>query len=165
MEDEEYDLSGSEDESAPRVSTASDNLKDENEAVRALDSMSKAPGSELESEHSEWFKVEPDDLETPEKADDSETEDDHDSDNHDSNEDDGDEWFSVPGESQVKSEVKVVTSIKMETQTSDGFDVVEAPQTHDTIVGFAPLQTLTSVQPPDPDEAGNERGNQDGRRR
>jgi hypothetical protein len=98
--------------------------------ARAL-AMSKASGSELESEHSEWFKVEPGDPKIPRKVDDSETEEDNDSDNHDLNEpdtveeddhdDDDDEWFSIPRESQVKDEAKVESSTTMGTQSSEGF--------------------------------------------
>ena len=145
MEDEEYDLTDSEGESAPRAPTTSSSLKDEDEVFRAL-AMSEASVSELESENSEWFKVEPDDSKIPRKVDDSETEEDNDSDNHDLNEpdtieDDDDEWFSIPRESQVKNEAKVVSSIKIETQSSEGFEVVEYPRVQDTTVGFAPEPT------------------------
>jgi hypothetical protein len=173
VEDEEYDLSDSEDESAPRASTTSSVLKDEDEVVRAL-ATSKASGSELDSEHSEWFKVEPGDPKRPGKVDDSETEEDNDSDNHDLNEpdmvedDDNDEWFSIPRESRVKDEmkdeVKVASSITMGTQSSEIFYVVGAPRIQNTVVGFAHSPTLTSVQPPHSGEAGIERGSQDGRR-
>ena len=159
MEDEEHDLTDSEGESAPRAPTTSSSLKDEDEVCRAL-AMSEASVSELESENSEWFKVEPDDSKIPRKVDDSETEEDNDSDNHDLNEpdtieDDDDEWFSIPRESQVKNEAKVVSSIKMETQSSEGFEVVEDPRVQDTTVGFAPEPTPAGVNPPHPGKAGN----------
>lgn len=145
LEDEEYDLSDSEDESVPRASTTSSGLKDEDEVARAL-AMSKPSESEPEPEHSEWFKVEPDDLKIPGKADDSETEEDNDSDNHDLNEpdtveDDDDEWFSIRKETQVKGETKDASSTTMETQSPDGFDIVKVPRTQDTIVGSAPVFT------------------------
>lgn len=138
MEDEEYDLSDSEDESAPRASTSSSSLKDEGEIARAL-AISKASGSEPESEHSEWFKVEPDNPKIP-KADDSETEEDNDSDNHDLDEPDtvdDDEWFPIPKDDQDKSRAKI-TSTAMGTQISDVLDAVEAPQVQDAIVRFVP---------------------------
>lgn len=153
MEDEEYDLTDSEDESAPRASTISSSLKGEDEVIRAL-AMSEVSGSELESEHSEWFKVEPNDPRISRKVDDSETEEDNDSDNHDLNEFDsvedddgggGDEWFSIPRETQVKSEAKATSSITMKTQSSEESDVVEAPRIQDTIVGFSPPPTPRSV--------------------
>lgn len=154
LEDEEYDLSDSGDESVPRAPTISTSMKDEDEVARAL-AMSRASGSELESEHSEWFKVEPDDLKVPGKVDDSETEEDNDSDNHDFNEPDeaegdnddneDDEWFSVPRENQLKSEVKVASSSTMGTQSSEGFDIVKAPRIQGTIVGFSPLPAIINV--------------------
>jgi len=149
LEDEEYDLSDSGDESVPPASTISISMKDEDEMARAL-AMSRASGSKLESEHSEWFKVEPGDLKVLGKVDDSETEEDNDSDNHDFNEpdaveDDDDEWFSVPRESQVKGEVKVASSSTMGTQSSEGFDVVTAPRIQDTTVGFSPSPTITNI--------------------
>ena len=149
LEDEEYDLSDSGDESVPRASTISTSMKDEDEVDRAL-AISRASGSELESEHSEWFKVEPNDPKVPGKVDDSETEEDNDSDNHDSNEpdaveDDDDEWFPVPRESQVKGDAKVASGSTMGTQSSKGFDVVTAPRIHDTIVCFSPLLAITNV--------------------
>ena len=151
MEDEEYDLSDSEDESAPRVFTTSDSIKDEDEVARDL-AMSNASGSELESEHSEWFKVEPNDPKIPRKFEDSETEEDNDSDNHDLNEpdtveedDDDDEWLSIPKEGQVKGEAKVASSTTMGTQSSEGFDFVRASQFQATVVGFAPSPTLSNV--------------------
>ncbi|KAF9785002.1 DNA ligase 4 [Thelephora terrestris] len=135
LEDEEYDLSDSEDESVPRASTSSSSLKDEDEIARAL-ATSKASGSELESEHSEWFKVGPGNLKISVKADDSETEEDNDSDNHDLDEpdainDEDDEWFSIPKGDQDKSPAKIISSTAMETQRSDEFDVIEAPQVQD----------------------------------
>ena len=151
MEDEEYDLTDSEDESAPHASTTSGSLKNEDEVDRAL-AMSKASGSEPESEHSEWFKVEPSDPKIPRKVNDSETEEDNDSDNHDLNEpdtveddDDDDEWFSIPRETQVKSEAKAVNSIKTETQRPEGFDVIGVPRIQDTVVSFTPSPTPTRV--------------------
>jgi hypothetical protein len=142
LEDEEYDLSDSEDESVPRASTSSSSLKDEDEIARAL-ATSKASGSELESEHSEWFKVGPGNLKISIRGDDSETEEDNDSDNHDLDEpdainDEDDEWFSIPKGDQDKSPAKIITSTAMETQRSDEFDVVEAPQVQDATVRFAP---------------------------
>ena len=160
MEDEEYDLSDSEDESAPRAPTISSSLKDEDEVAGALE-VSKASGSELESEHSEWFKVELGDPKILGKVDDSETEEDYDSDNQDLEEpdtvedDDNDEWFTIPREGQVKSEVKTESSTTMETQSSEGFSVIELPQTQDTTVGFAPSLIFTNVQSPHSGEAGN----------
>lgn len=150
LEDEEYDLSDSGDESVPRAPTVSTSMKDEDEVAQAL-AMSRASGSDLESEHSEWFKVEPDDPKVPGKVDDSETEEDNDSDNYDFNEpdtvedDNDDEWFSVPKESQVKGEVKVASSSTMGTQNSEGFDVVKAPRIQDTIVGFSLSPAFTNV--------------------
>lgn len=145
MEDEEYDLSDSEDESVSPAPTTSDSIMDEGGVVRAL-TMSKASGPELESEHSEWFEVEPDDPKIPGKFDDSETEEDNDSDDHDLNEpdtveedDDNDEWFSI------RREEKVVSSTTMGTQSSEGFDAVRAPQIQDTIVGSAPSPTFSNV--------------------
>ena len=99
--------------------------------------VSKASGSELESEHSEWFKVEPGDT------DDSETEEDNASGNQDSEgpdtveDDDDDEWFTIPGESDTKSQAKVASSTTIETESSKRFSVVEVPQNQDTNVGFA----------------------------
>ena len=170
MEDEEYDLSDSDDESAPRASTISSSLKDEDEVVRALE-VSKASGSELESEHSEWFKVELGDPKIFGKVDDSETEEDNDSDNHDLQEpdtvedDDSDEWFTIPREGQVKSEVKAESITTVGTQSSEGFSVIEAPQNQDTTVGFTPSPTFTNVQSPHSGEAGNKKGSEDGGRR
>ena len=166
MEDEEYDLSDSEGESPPRTFATSSSPEGEGEVARAL-AMLTASGSELESEHSEWFKVEPDDQIMPGKVDDSETEEDNDSDYSDLKEldaveSDGGEWLSIP---QVKDEVKVVSSATMGTQSSQGFDDVRAPRVQDTIVGFASSPTFTNVQrTPHPGEAGNRRG-EDGRRR
>jgi len=142
-------MSDSEGESAPRASTASNSIKDEDEVARDL-AMSRASGSEPESEHSEWFKVEPDDPKIPRRIDDSETEEDNDSDNHDFNEPDtvegdDDEWFSVPRESQLKGEVKVASSSTMGTQSSEGFNAVTAPRVQDTSVGFPPSSALTDV--------------------
>jgi len=150
LEDEEYDLSDSEDESIPRASTISSNLNDQDVVARAL-ALSRASGSEPESEHSEWFKVEPDDLKVPGKVDDSETEEDNDSDSHNLSEpdtvegDDDDEWFSVPKESQVKSEAKVASSSTMGTKSSEGFNVVKAPQVQGTTVGSPPSPAVTNV--------------------
>lgn len=146
MEDEEYDLSDSEGGSPPRASAASSNLEGEGEVARAL-AMSTTSGSEPESEHSEWFKVEPGELIIPGKVDDSETEEDNDSDNHDLKEPDtveSDEegWLSIP---QLKDEVKVASSATMGTQGSEGFDVVRATRVQDTIVGFASSLTFTNV--------------------
>ena len=140
--DEEYDLSDSEDGSASCAPTISGNLLDEDDMARALE-MSKVSGSELESEHSEWFKVELGDLKIPGRVDDSETEEDNDSDNHDLEEhekvedDDNDEWFTIPREIQAKSQVKSESSNTIGTHSSGGFNVVEAPQNQDTTVGFA----------------------------
>jgi len=151
MEDEEYDLSDSDNESAPRASTISSNLKDEDEVARAL-KVSKTSGSEPESEHSEWFKVEPGDPKAHRKVDDSETEEDNDSDSQDLEEldmteyDDNDEWFTIPREGQVGTEVKSESSTTMGTQSSEGFSVIEAPQNQDTTVGFALSSTFTNVQ-------------------
>jgi len=168
MEDEEYDLSDSGDESAPHASTISSSLKDEDEVARALE-VSKTSGSELESEHSEWFKVELGNLKIPGKVDDSETEEDNDSDDQyleepDMVEDDDDEWFTIPREGQVKSEVKVESSTTMGTQSSEGFSVIEAPQNQDTTVGFATSLITTNVQSIYSGEAGDQRGSEDGRR-
>lgn len=142
MEDEEYDLSDSDNESAPRASTISSNLEDEDEVARSLEA-SKTSGSKPESEHSEWFKVEPGDPRIHRKVDDSETEEDNDSDSQDLEEldmkeyDDNDEWFAIPREGQVGTEVKSESSTTMETQSSEGFSFIEAPQNQDTTVGFA----------------------------
>lgn len=149
MEDEEYDLSDSEDEPTPSASMPSGNLTDEDEVARAL-AMSKASWSEPDSEHSEWFKVEPDVPKISGKVDDSETEEDNDSDNYDLNEsdtvdDDDDEWFSVPRETQMKGEAKVTSSTTMGTQSSEGFDLVQAPRIQDPVVGFALPLILTHV--------------------
>lgn len=139
MEDEEYDLSDSEDE-APHTSTTSGRVKDEDEESGAL-TTSEAPDSEPESEHYKWFKVEPNSLEIPGKVDDSETED-NDSDNYDLNEPDtseddgGDEWLSIPKEDQAKSRANVESSTRMGPQSSDSFFVIEGPQIQGAIVGF-----------------------------
>jgi hypothetical protein len=152
MGDEEYDLSDSEDE-ALRVSTASGSVKDEDEASRAPTTSiasSIASVSKLESEHSEWFRVESGDSRIPGKADDSETEEDNDSDNYDLNEldtvgdDDGDEWLSIPKGDQAKGFSNVESNTKMETQSSDGFDVIEAPQIRGAVVGFCSFPTFTN---------------------
>jgi len=132
------------------VSTILTRTEDEDEVARAL-AVSRASGSELESEHSEWFKVEPDDPKVPGKIDDSETEEDNDSDNHDVNEpdavedDEGDEWFSVPRETQVKGDVKIESSSTMGTQSSEGFDVVTPPRIQDTLVGLSPSLVFTNI--------------------
>ena len=150
LEDEEYDLSDSGDESVPRASTISTSMKDEDEVARALE-MSGASGSELESEHSEWFKVEPDDPKVPGKADDSETEEDNDSDNHDLNEpeaveeDNDDEWLSIPRENQAEIHASVPSSSMTGTQSFDGFDVVQAPQFRAASVGYCPSASSTNV--------------------
>jgi len=150
MEDEEYDLSDSDGESAPRASTISSNLEDEDEVARALE-VSKTSGSELESEHSEWFKVQPGDPKIPRRVDDSETEEDNDSDNQDleepdMTEDDDDEWFTIPREGQVKVEVKAESSTTVGTQSSEEFSVIEAPQNQNTTVGSALSSIFTDVQ-------------------
>lgn len=152
MEDEGYDLSDSEDESTPRMSTISGSRKDEDEVARAL-AISEASGSELESEHSEWFKVELGDPKISGKVDDSETEDDHDSDNHDLREpdtvdDDDDDWFSIPRENQMKNQVGIASNTTAGTQSSGGFNVVEVPQVRDTAVGFDPSLILTNDHSP-----------------
>jgi hypothetical protein len=149
MEDEEYDLSDSEDEPTPSASMPSGNLTDEDEVARAL-AISKASWSEPDSEHSEWFKVESEVPKISGKVDDSETEEDDDSDNHDLNEhdtveDDDDEWFSVPREIQIKCEAKVASSTTMGTQNSEGFDLVQASRIQDPVVGFALPLTITHV--------------------
>lgn len=147
MGDEEYELSDSEDE-APH--TTSGSLNNEDEVSGAL-TMSKTSKSELESEHSEWFKVEPDDLKIPEKVDDSETEEDNDSDNYDLNEpgtvedSDGDEWLLMSKENQTESPANVESSPKVGTQSSDDFDVIEAPQIQGSAVGFWPSLSLTTL--------------------
>lgn len=151
MEDEEYDLSDSDNESAPPTSTISSSLKDEDEVARALE-VSKASGSESESEHSEWFKVEPGDPKVHRKVDDSETEEDNDSDSQEFEEpdmteyDDNDEWFTIPREGQVKIEAKSESSTTMETKSSEGFSVIEAPQNQDTTVGFALSSIFKNVR-------------------
>lgn len=147
IEDGEYDLSESEDESA-----ISSNLKDEDEVARVLET-SKASGPELESEHSEWFKVEPGNPRISGDIDDSETEEDNGSDNHDFEEpdtvedDDSDEWFTIPRENQVKGQVKVESSVTMGTQSSEGFNVAESPQNQDTTIGFSPSAIFTNFDP------------------
>ena len=141
--DEEYDLSESEDESVPYPPPASSSPNDEDEVARTL-AVSKASGSELESEHSEWFRVEPSDSKIRGTIDDSETEEDNDSGNQDSEEpdtvddDDDDEWFTMPRESDMKSQTKATGGTITETESSERFSVVEAPQNQDTSVGFTP---------------------------
>ena len=143
MEDEEYDLSDSEDESEPRAPTTSTSVKDEDGVARAL-ATSKASSSEVESEHSEWFKVEPNDPRIPEKPDDSETED-NDSDNCDLDDPDvtEDEWLSVPKVIQTGSHANAPGSATSEAGISGDFDIVEAPQSRDVIVGPAISPTFT----------------------
>ena len=138
MGDEEFDLSDSEDE-ALHAPTTSGSAEDTDEVFTAL-SKPKDSGSELESEHSDWFKVEPN-LGIPRKANDSETEEDNDSDNYDLNEsdtaeDDDDEWLSISKEVQVKSNANVESCIKMRTQSSNNSDFIEAPQIQDVTVSF-----------------------------
>lgn len=149
MQDDEYDLSDNEDESASPTPTTS-SLKDEDEVARTL-AMSKVSGSDLESEHSEWFKVEADDLKIPRKVDDSETEEDNDSDNQDLNEpeaveeDNDDEWLSIPRENQAEIHASVPSSSMTGTQSFDGFDVVQAPQFRAASVGYCPSASSTNV--------------------
>ena len=146
MEDEEYDLSDSEDESEPRAPTTSNSVKDD-EVVRAL-ATSKASSPEVESEHSEWFKVEPNDPRIPAKPDDSETED-NDSDNHDLDDpdvtEDDDEWFSIPKDIQTKSHTNAPGSTTLKAESPGDFDVVEAPQIRNAIVGFAISPTFVNA--------------------
>lgn len=139
MEDEEYELSDYEEESMPRRSPTSTNIKDEDEVVRAL-AMSRASESELESEHSGWFKVETQDLKIPGSADDSETEEDNDSDNHDLKgsdavESDDDDWFPIPREDREKSHSAIASCSTVETESPDDFDAVKAPRIQDAIMG------------------------------
>ena len=135
MGDEEYDLSDSEDE-VLRASTTPGSVKDEDETSSAL-ATSKVSESELESEHSEWFKVRPGDLGVPRKVDDSETEDDNDSDNYDLNEpdtvedSDGGEWLSISGGNRAN----VQSSTGTGTQSTDSFDLIEASQVQTAMVG------------------------------
>ena len=147
--DEEYDLSESEDETVPRTSPAPSSLKDEGEVIRTLE-VSKASESVLESEHSEWFKVEPSDPKIRGKIDDSETEEDNDSANQDSEgadtaADDDDEWFTIPRESDTKSQATAASSTTMETESSEGFSVVGVPKNQDTNVGFVPSPIFTDA--------------------
>lgn len=151
MEDEEYDLSDSEDESALRASTISTSVKDGDEVAKILE-MSRVSESEPESEHSEWFEVEYRDLKIPGRVNDSETEEDNDSDNHDLEEhekvedDDNDEWFTIPKETQVKNQVKAESSTMIGIHSSGEFNVVETPQNQDATVGFAYPPIFTNVQ-------------------
>lgn len=106
--------------------------------------VSEASGSELESEHSEWFKVESGGPKIRGMIDDSETEEDNDSGNQDSEEpdtadDDSDEWFTIPRESDTKSQAKAISGTTTETEGSEGFSVVEDPQNQDTSVGLCPF--------------------------
>ena len=153
--DEEYDLSDSEDE-APSVN-------DEDEVPRVLETLEAS-----ESEHSEWFKVELSGFGIPGKVDDSETEEDNDSDNYYLNEpdtlDDEDELLSIPKENQTKSYAKAESNSKMETQSSDDFSVIEAPQIQGAIVGFWLYRSSQMFDPQPSGETGNGRGSQDGRR-
>ena len=146
MGDEEYDLRDSEDESANCASTTLSSLQEEDQVARTL-AMSRASGSELESGHSEWFKVEPDDLTIPGRVDDSETEEDNDSDNHDlkdsdvtEEEDDG--WLSIPKENQTKDRANAASSSMSGIKSSGDFYLVEAPN-----VGFLPPVVLTKLTP------------------
>lgn len=167
MGDEEYDLSDSEDE-ASRAFTASGSAEDEDEVPRTL-AKSNASGPELDSEHSEWFKVDPDDLKIPRKVDDSETEEDNDSDDCDLNEpdtvedSDGGEWLSMPKENQAKSHSNIESNTEMQSRSYDSFDVIEVPQIQGLAVSFLP-HIPPVFNPLNPDEAESERGSQDGRR-
>jgi len=167
VEDGEYDLSDSEDDSAPRAPTTSSSQVDEDEVARAL-AMSKTPGSEVDSELSEWFQVEPNDLKISGKVDDSETEEDNDSDNHDLNEpdmvEDDDDWFQLPKENHVKSQAKVASSATMKTESSVGVDAAGVHHAWDSIVGLAPSLTFINVQLLRSGESGNKGESQDGRR-
>ena len=147
--DEEYDLSDSEDDSL-RASTTSESVTDEVKASK-VPATSKASESELESEHSGWFRVEPSDLRIPGKADDSETEEDNDSDNCDLSEPDTageegiDEWLSIPKENQDQGFTNAERNAKAAIQGSDDSDVIEAPQTHGAVVGFWFSPIFTNV--------------------
>jgi len=147
LEDEEYDLSDSEDESEPRAPTTSNSVKDEDEVVRALETP-KASSLEVKSEHSEWFKLESSDPRIPEKPDGSETED-NDSDNHDLDDpdltEDDDEWFSIPNDIRTKSHANASGSTTLKAESPGGFDVVEVPQIRDVIVGLSISPTFVNV--------------------
>lgn len=149
MGDEEYDLSDSGDD-APCSSTTSGGVRDGSDSSR-VPVASKASESELDSEHSGWFRVEPGDLRIPGKADDSETEEDNDSDNYDLSEpetagdEDIDEWLSIPKEDQAQGLINVESNTKMGTQGSDDFDVIEGPRIQGAIVSFWPSPTFINV--------------------